>query len=55
MRYGAISDTHILAASLSANCVPASIAEMKLGDYDAFLKQRRSLMAEKIRACYEGL
>ena len=31
------------------NCIPDTIFEMKLDDYEEFLKQHRILMAEKMR------
>jgi hypothetical protein len=44
-----------LDANLLANCLPASAVNMSTADFPDFLRQRRKLMAEKIRAYYFGL
>jgi hypothetical protein len=41
--------------NLSAHCIPMSVFEATVEDYDDFLDQRRRLMASKIRAYYESL
>ncbi|MEN6479026.1 MAG: DUF262 domain-containing protein [Anaerolineales bacterium] len=55
LRYGTISDAATLAANLRAHCIPESIAEMTIRDYESFLQQRRVLMARKMRAYFESL
>ena len=55
MKYGAIADADTLKANLAANCVPESIMDMDVGQFDDFLSQRRQLMAGKIRGYYEGI
>jgi hypothetical protein len=55
LKYGAIADADTLKANLAANCVPESIMDMDVAQFDEFLKQRRELMAAKMRAYYEGL
>lgn len=55
MKYGAIANADTLKANLAANCVPESIVDMGVEQFDEFLKRRRELMAEKVRAYYEGL
>jgi hypothetical protein len=55
LKYGAIADADTLKANLAANCVPESIMDMDVAQFDEFLKRRRELMAAKVRAYYEGL
>jgi len=55
IQYGAISDMDALKVNLRMNCIPDMIFEMKLDDYEDFLKQRRVLMAEKMRLYYLAL
>jgi hypothetical protein len=55
LKYGGISSLDELHQNLQANCVPASIFTMTLDHYDEFLKERRKLMAEKMREYYFGL
>lgn len=55
VQYGAISEMDVLKENLRMNCIPDTIFEMKLDDYEEFLKQRRILMAEKMRLYYLAL
>lgn len=55
LRYGAITNVDTLKINLAANCVPESIVDMDVEEFDEFLKRRRELMATKMRAYYEGL
>ena len=55
IQYGAISDTDALKENLRMNCIPETIFEMKLDEYEEFLKQRRILMTEKMRLFYLAL
>jgi len=48
-RYGGITDPAELRANLVMNCLPTSLLDGEPLDYDAFLVERRLLMAEKIR------
>lgn len=48
-RYGGITDSAELRANLVTNCLPTSLLDGESLDYDAFLVERRRLMAEKIR------
>lgn len=41
--------------NLQSNCIPESIIEMDIENYQDFLHQRRLLMAEKLRVYYFGL
>lgn len=52
---GTITNETDFYANLSENCIPKDILSMTAGDYPAFLKQRRKLMAQKIRKYYESL
>lgn len=55
LQYGAISDMEVLKDNLRMNCIPVGIFEFGLDNYDEFLKQRRKLMAEKMRLYYVSL
>jgi len=55
LKYGAIISREALAENLAANCLPESVLTMTKDDYPEFLRQRRRLMAQKIRAYYFGL
>ncbi len=55
MKYGAIADEQTLKSNLAANCVPETIVDMDVAQFEDFLKCRRELMAEKVRSYYEGL
>lgn len=53
--YGSITTQDQLAENLSMSCVPAEIVSMDIADYPAFLEQRRTLIAARIRSYYESL
>jgi len=55
MKYGGITDRAELVANLRANCLPESVIDGVIPDYDAFLRERRQLMAQKIRTWFESL
>ncbi len=55
LKYGGISSLDELHDNLKSNCVPESIFTMTLDHYDEFLKERRKLMAEKMREYYFSL
>jgi len=55
LKYGAITSREVLAENLHANCLPESVLTMTKDDYPEFLRQRRRLMAQKIKAYYFGL
>jgi hypothetical protein len=48
-RYGGITDPAELQANLTMNCLPTSLLDGDPLDYNAFLVERRRLMADKIR------
>jgi hypothetical protein len=54
-RYGGITDPEELKANLVMNCLPTSLLDGEPLDYDAFLVERRRLMADKIRQWVEVL
>ncbi|HNW69373.1 MAG TPA: DUF262 domain-containing protein [Bacteroidales bacterium] len=54
-RFGAITTSDELKLNLAMNCIPESIMNMEVLDYDTFLAERRKLMAEKIKEYYLAL
>lgn len=54
-KYGNITNLEDLHTNLAMNCIPEGVAEMKLGDYNEFLAQRRRLMAARIQIYFESL
>ena len=55
LKYGGINDMKMLKENLKQNCIPESIFEVTIDDYDKFLEERRILMAETIRNYYFAL
>ena len=55
LKYGAILDRNDLKKNLDENCIPDSIFEMTIDNYQDFLSQRRRLMAKKIKEYYYSL
>lgn len=53
--YGAICEMDALKENLAMNCIPESIFEMELSGYEDFLRERRVLMARKMRDYYFSL
>ena len=53
--YGGITDAGQLQENLTAHCLPEGMETQTAESYDAFLEQRRKLMAAKIRDYYEAL
>lgn len=54
-KYGGITDEADLRANLRASCIPESMLDGTIPDYDDFLEERRKLMALKIKAWFEAL
>ncbi len=54
-RYGGITDEKMLRANLAENCLPASLLGGIQPDYEAFLAERRRLMALKISRWFNVL
>ena len=52
---GSINEKGNLLENLKINCIPESLDLMNIDDYDSFLKQRRILMAKKIKDYYNTL
>jgi hypothetical protein len=55
LRYGAINSEEALSKNLAENSIPTDLHEMTIEDYDAFLSNRRALMAAKIKNYYQSL
>jgi hypothetical protein len=54
-RYGGITNEADLRANLRASCVPESMLDGSIPDYEEFLEERRRLMALKTKAWFETL
>ncbi|SET00477.1 GmrSD restriction endonuclease domain-containing protein [Anaerobranca gottschalkii] len=50
-----IENLEELKENMKENCIPESIFEMEVGDYEQFLNERRKLMAQKIKKYYFSL
>ncbi len=53
--FGAITSEEELKANMAMNCIPVSIFLSEVDGYEQFLQERRSLMAQKMRAYYYSL
>lgn len=53
--FGAITTEAQLRENLAMNCIPETILNAEVGDYEQFLKDRRRLMAKKIESYYNNL
>ncbi len=54
-KFGGITDRDELRANLRMNCVPESLLDGEIPEYDEFLEKRRKLMAQKIKTWFAGL
>jgi hypothetical protein len=54
-KYGGITNAADLRANLRMSCLPESLLDGDIPDYDAFLEERRKLMALKIKAWFKAL
>ena len=54
-KYGAINTIEDLHFNMNENCIPESFINMSIDKYDEFLKERRKLMAKKIKEYYNTL
>jgi hypothetical protein len=54
-RYGGIDQADEMRKNLEAHCIPLSMMEGQIPEYDDFLRQRRVLMAQKLKAWFERL
>ena len=55
LKVGTITENAVLRDNLAVNCIPADIFTMTAADYEKFLKERRILMAKKIKKYYNSL
>lgn len=55
MTIGSISGNKLLMENLKMNCIPEKFETMSIDDYEMFLKERRKLMANKIKEYYYKL
>lgn len=55
LKYGGIDSYKMLLENLEMNCIPTTVFDMDINQYDEFLEQRRQLMAHKIREYYYSL
>ncbi len=55
MKYGGITKKKELLENLNAHCIPESVLDMGATDFDDFLVERRTLMANKIKEYYFNL
>jgi len=53
--FGAITSEDELHHNMAMNCIPPSILESEIDNYNQFLADRRYLMAQKIKAYYNSL
>lgn len=54
-RYGGITDPARLSENYAQNCLPASLVDGEVPDYNDFLAERRRLMALRIKVWFEAL
>lgn len=54
-RYGNITNEADLLSNLRQNCLPESLLDQNIPNYEDFLDERRVLMAQKIKTWFEGL
>ncbi len=55
LKYGGISDEQSMRDNLRMNCIPESMLDGEIKDFNDFLEERRKLMALKIKNWFEGL
>ncbi len=55
LKYGGITQKDDLLANFEMNCIPTDPVLWTIENYDAFLEQRRILMAKKMKAYYFAL
>ncbi len=54
-KYGGITVEADMRANLQMSCIPESLLDGEVPDYNDFLEQRRQLMAQKIKTWFEAL
>jgi hypothetical protein len=55
MKYGAINNLDELLDNLKTHCIPESIFDSNIDGYEAFLNDRRKLIADKMKSYYNTL
>jgi hypothetical protein len=55
LKYGSINTAAALKTNLAENCIPESLSETGLDQYENFLADRRKLMAVALRTYYASL
>ena len=55
VKYGGITDEQAMRDNLRMNCIPETMLDGEIKDFNAFLEERRKLMALKIKAWFELL
>ena len=55
VKYGGITDEQTMRDNLRMNCIPETMLDGEIKDFNAFLEERRKLMALKIKAWFELL
>ena len=55
VKYGGITDEQAMRDNLRMNCIPETMLDGEIKDFNAFLEERRKLMALKIKAWFEQL
>lgn len=55
LRYGGITDEADLRRNFAENCIPEGLLDGGSFDYDSFLRERRLLMAQKIKRWFQAL
>ena len=54
-KYGGITTINEMRSNLRMSCLPECLLDGEIPAFDDFLEQRRKLMAQKIKAYFEGL
>jgi len=54
-KYGGITESVEMRKNFRMNCLPESLLEGNVPEYDDFLRERRHLMAQKIKTWFESL
>jgi hypothetical protein len=54
-KYGGITEREQLVNNLTENCIPVSLLDGGIPAFDAFLTERRKLMAQKIKTWFQAL
>ncbi|MFQ1807376.1 DUF262 domain-containing protein [Aeromonas veronii] len=55
VKYGGITDQQAMRNNFRMNCIPESMLDGEIKDFNAFLEERRKLMALKIKEWFEQL